>query len=49
MPWKKDESMFLTSMTLLDLNDAFCAQKDYHYQKAQSRWGKLPGMVQALY
>jgi len=42
MPWKKDESMFLTSMTLLDLNDAFCAQKDYHYKKAQSRWGKLP-------
>ena len=41
--------MFLTSMTLLDLNDAFRAQKDYHYQKAQSRWGKTPRMVQALY
>ena len=34
--------LFHVSITLLDLHVAFCAQKDYHYQKAQSRWGKFP-------
>ena len=41
--------LFHVSITLLDLHVAFCVQKDYHYQKAQSRWGKFPRMVKAFY